>query len=669
MGIGNTMTNMKIGTRLTGAFGVILALLAVMAGIVSFNLLESRQLVGEYRSTAMNSNQLSRVQAEVLTTRIYTKDVIAGANRTVIDSARAGLAAAIGLIDETMETIVDPDQARRLKTLHEMMETYGAGIDQVVDLDKRARLLERDLRGQAASLTAEVDTLMSAMADDVDASWTISVLTMLSNDIEGMLGATLEFTESRNADHMKDALAANAKIADHLDTLRGAADAAALQRLSATQAEFQAGVGNLNALFAQRTAATVGTLERIGPEAAELIDTMRDAYEEIQDGIGSAMQSNVETSLLVAVSVSAVMVLLGALAAVVIGRSIARPIIALTRAMGRLSEGDLDADIPSTEQKDEIGLMARAVQVFKENMIRAKALEAEEERQQEARDRRAEAVERAIQDFQTRIAERLDALRGVSDELSHSADTLTGVAAETKEQSTNAAAASGQTAANVQSVSAAAEEMDSSFGEIVGQVTRASTSVETTSDRARDTLMAIEELKDQSESIVQVVELINSIADQTNLLALNATIEAARAGDAGKGFAVVASEVKSLATQTGKATEEIAEKIRRVQASCVASVEAVREIVDRIEEVNSISAAIAAAVEEQKAATSEITRNMLEAARGTEQLSESITRVSDATDRTSVTVGGVTEAARQTSTEAGEIKTAIDRFIHEVQAA
>lgn len=352
-----------------------------------------------------------------------------------------------------------------------------------------------------------------------------------------------------------------------------------------------------------------------------------------------------------------------------IGSGIGGPISRMTDSMKKLADGDLGEEIAGTERGDEIGAMAQATQVFKDNMIKSRQLEEEEKRQQEARNRRAQSMEAAINDFQSEIAQRLETLNGVSGELDQAADMLTSVSGETKDLTTDAMTVSEQTASNVQSVSAAAEEMDSSFGEIVNQVSRASDSVRSTSDKAQGTLSAMEELNKQSESIAQVVELINGISEQTNLLALNATIEAARAGEAGKGFAVVASEVKSLATQTGKATEDIAAKIGQVRDASLSSVDAVQSIVASIEEVNEISAAISAAVEQQKAATAEITRNIQEAAGGTEQLSSNITQVNDATNRTEGTVANVNQAAKRTSSEAGEMKKAIETFIQRVQVA
>jgi methyl-accepting chemotaxis protein len=430
-----------------------------------------------------------------------------------------------------------------------------------------------------------------------------------------------------------------------------------------------AGVEQVASIITQRNELITGTLDRIGPQVAALIEEAKLENKKLQDTLGPQLAQNAQNSVVVTLVVSAIALALGILAAIVISRGIGGPVNALTASMRKLSDGDLQAQIPSTETRDEVGLMAQAVQVFKDNMVKAKELEQAEAEQRERRERRAKALESAIDDFRSTVAERLQALRGVSTELSTSAKTLDEMSNDTKVRSTEASSISEQTSSNVQSVSAAAEEMDSSFAEIVGQVSRSNTSVRSTSDKARETLTSMEDLSAQSESIAQVVELINGISEQTNLLALNATIEAARAGEAGKGFAVVASEVKSLASQTGKATEEIAAKIEQVQQASNAAVAAVRSIVSNIEEVNEISTAISAAVEQQKAATGEITRNMQEAARGTEQLSHNIGSVNEATDRTLNTVGNVTTAADRTNSVAGDLQGVVDTFVNRVQAA
>ncbi|SDF40785.1 methyl-accepting chemotaxis protein [Thalassobaculum litoreum] len=662
------LSNLKISARLFSGFGIVLGLMVLLAATVSVNLLGTSQDVVDYRRTAVNTNQIGRIQANLLATRLAVKDFVKTGSDSAIAAVRERHAASMALFTEAEQSIKNSQRKAALAGMHAQMEQYGQTFEEVTALQVKRNELVAILNTIGPSATASLEATVDIVSGN-GKPVQIAALVIAMEDLLAMrLEANKFLLDNRHQD-LESAIAFKLAGKKNAEMLRGVVDDAVVDTLVRQLTAYENTLRSVGEVIEQRNTLITGTLDRIGPQVAEEIETMKLDYKSVQDTLGPQMQSDTENSVVVSIAVATVAVIVGVLAALLITRSIAGPVGGLTSAMGRLSDGDVATQIPSTEQKDEIGLMARAVQVFKDNMIRAQELEEQEKIQQAERNRRTEAVEMAVNDFQSQITERLEALRGVSDELGQSADTLTGVASETKEQSTGAAAASDQTAANVQSVSAAAEEMDSSFGEIVSQVSRASTSVENTSGRARQTLISIEDLQEQSEGIAQVIELITGIAEQTNLLALNATIEAARAGDAGKGFAVVASEVKSLATQTGKATEEISDKIRRVQEACGISVGAVRAIVTSIEEVNEISAAISAAVEQQKAATSEITRNMQEAAKGTEQLSSNIARVNEASDRTSSTVGGVTTAARRTEAEAVAMKDAIDGFIQRVKAA
>ena len=662
------LSDIKIGTRLIGAFAVVLGLMVLLAGVVSVNLLSTRDDISNYRETATSTSEITLIETDVLLTKLGVEEYVRTGAEVAVITVKDRLAETMDLLDRAAERAPDASIAERLEAMRGQLQEYGRVFDEVI-----ARQQMRDelvtimqFKGPVATqaLEATIEDVSNFGVPDQAAA-----LAFTMKDLMAMRLDANKFLRNNNEQDMKSALAFSASAVKQTEVLRGTVDDSVIDKVLTDLADYQQTMQQVAAVSAERNELIQESLDQIGTEIATMLDTLKQDFQERQDTLGTDMQTLAETSVVVVLGVAAAAVVIGLAAAFVIGRSITGPVGGLTAAMGRLSDGDLETEIPSTGQKDEVGLMARAVQVFKDNMVRAREMEIEEKGRQEERNRRSQAMEAAITDFQSQIEDRLVALGEVSGELGRSAHTLTEVASETKEQSAGAAAASGQTSSNVQSVSAAAEEMDSSFGEIVTQVSRASTSVESTSGRARDTLTAMEDLQAQSEAIAQVIELINGISEQTNLLALNATIEAARAGEAGKGFAVVASEVKSLATQSSNATEEIADKIRRVQASCSSSVEAVRAIVSSIEEVNEISAAISAAVEQQKAATSEITRNMQEAAKGTEQLSGNIARVSDATDRTSDTVGNVTEAARRTDGEAGAMRNAVETFIRRVQAA
>jgi len=362
--------------------------------------------------------------------------------------------------------------------------------------------------------------------------------------------------------------------------------------------------------------------------------------------------------------------LIGICLAFLIGRGIVNPITGMTAAMARLAGGDRNTEIPSRERGDEIGKMAGAVQVFKDNMIETERLRGQqaETEEQQAKQRKADMIKLA-DGFEGAVGEIIETVSAASTELEASAGTLTSTAARAQELTTMVAAASEEASTNVQSVASATEEMASSVNEISRQVQESARMANEAVDQARKTNDRVSELSKAAARIGDVVELINTIAGQTNLLALNATIEAARAGEAGRVFAVVASEVKALAEQTAKATGEIGQQISGIQAATQESVGAIKEISGTIERLSEISSTIAAAVEEQGAATQEISRNVQQAAQGTQQVSSYITDVQRGASETGSASSQVLSSAQSLSTESNRLKLEVGKFLNSVRAA
>jgi methyl-accepting chemotaxis protein len=350
-------------------------------------------------------------------------------------------------------------------------------------------------------------------------------------------------------------------------------------------------------------------------------------------------------------------------------RAISKPVADLTSAMGALASGDLATEVPGTDRGDEIGSMAQAVQVFKDNMISADALRAEQMRSEEEKEKRQRLVTEAIRSFETIIGRIVDTVSSTSGQLETAAGTLTKTAETTQQLSSMVASASEQTSVNVQGVAAASEQLSSTVSEIGRQVQESSSIAGQAVMQATKTNESVTELSRSADRIGDVIGLINTIAGQTNLLALNATIEAARAGDAGKGFAVVAQEVKALADQTAKATSEIAMQIANMQSATQDAVVAIQEIAGTINKMSEISGAIAAAVEEQGATTQEISRNVMEAAKGTSEVASSITDVSRGASETGAESANVLSSAKHLSAESTRLRSEVERFLTTVRAA
>ena len=348
---------------------------------------------------------------------------------------------------------------------------------------------------------------------------------------------------------------------------------------------------------------------------------------------------------------------------------VSKPITAMTAAMKRLAGRDMQAEIVGLGRGDEIGGMAEAVQIFKDSMIEADRLAAEQEAGRQAKEKRAAALETLTRRFEAKVGTLVSALSSAATEMEATAQSMSVTAEETNQQSLTVASAAEQASANVQTVAVAAEELTASIQEIGRQVEQSTRIADNAVEEAKRTDAVVQSLAAGAQKIGDVVKLIQDIAGQTNLLALNATIEAARAGDAGKGFAVVASEVKALANQTGRATGEISEQIGQIQQVTRQAVEAIQGIGLTIVEVRQIAATIAAAVEEQGAATREIARNVQQAAQGTHEVTSNIAGVKEAVSSTGAAAAQLLGAAGGLSQQSHVLSTEVDQFLVDVKAA
>ncbi|WP_128564247.1 methyl-accepting chemotaxis protein [Methylobacterium crusticola] len=349
---------------------------------------------------------------------------------------------------------------------------------------------------------------------------------------------------------------------------------------------------------------------------------------------------------------------------------VVRPIRRMTAVMGRLAGGDLGAEVAGRGRRDEIGAMAGAVQVFKENLLRTQALEREAALGRAGIEAQRKAAMRDLADrFEAAVGGIVSAVGSAATELQTTARSMSATAAETASQSSTVAAAAEEASANVTMVASSAEELGSSVTEIGRQVEGSTALAGAVAAEATQTASLVRDLSRSAETIGNVVGLISTIASQTNLLALNATIEAARAGAAGRGFAVVAAEVKELAGQTAKATDEIARQIGGIQAATGQAVGAIDSITTRVHELSAVSASIAAAVEEQGSATQEIVRNVSQAAVGTGEVTATIAGVAGASEATGAAASQVLVQASELSRRSEQLGAEVDRFLATVRAA
>lgn len=410
-------------------------------------------------------------------------------------------------------------------------------------------------------------------------------------------------------------------------------------------------------------------LEAEADAVASVLDTVSQHANAIseassQDANQAVTQASVSilSLLLVAAAISAGLIFFVIL-------SIVRPIRGMTDSMTHLSNGDTSVDIPSIDRRDEIGDMAKAVQVFKDNAIEKDRLDKREKEHMQAREARSKRVEELVAGFEISSNDVLSSVNAAVTQLRSNAQTLSATAEQANTQSAAVAAGSEEADVNVQTVASATEQLSCSIVEITQQMDRSSQITRAAAEEAESTTETVKNLSSASQRIGDVVSLITDIAEQTNLLALNATIEAARAGDAGKGFAVVASEVKSLANQTAKATEEIGSQISSIQSISEEAAEAIHNIAGTIGKMNEIAATISSAMEEQRAATQEISRNVAEASAGTADVSANIIGVSQGAQKTEEAANEVLQAADDLGQRAQSMSDSVDGFLEGIRSA
>ncbi len=641
-----------------------------IVGVVGVILVGAIHMYGEaatsgYRAAAEEARSIAelndRIEIELLEGRRAEKDFLLRNDSKRADrqiEISKSVAADMDTLRGKVTAVGKPDLARQIEAMNASLKQYQGHFARVVEQKLKLGLDENaGLEGRLRTSVHDIEARVAALHNQLLLA---DMLTMRRHEKDFMLRR-----ERKYGNEMKEAASAFTTDVDAAD-ISEAARAELRQKLADYQRDFSAWMETALTL-GNELKATSDAFSAVEPVIATISKTIDDSRSSA-DRASTAVRENVQWQMEIAI-LSIALAVLGA--GFFIGRSISKPLSAMRAAMIELAKGNFAIVLPGLGRADEIGEIAQAVETFKVNAEQKARDEAENRIRQDravAELRKAD-MHKLADAFESAVGEIVDTVSSAATELEASANTLTMTAERSQKLATMVAAASEEASTNVQSVASASEEMTSSVNEISRQVQESSRVANDAVDQAGRTNDRVGALSTAANRIGDVVELINTIAGQTNLLALNATIEAARAGEAGRGFAVVASEVKALAEQTAKATGEIGLQVGSIQAATQDSVSAIKEIGNTIGRMSEISATIAAAVEEQGAATQEISRNIQHAAQGTTQVSSNISDVQRGASETGSASAQVLSAAQSLSSDSNRLKLEVGKFLSSVRAA
>ena len=670
----NVLSRVKISVKIWLGFAVILALLSALGVVGYLSLNSANSSFASYRGIARATNEVGRVQANMLMTRLNVKDFIIRHSEEEAEEVREYANLTLEVLGGALALEDDAEQRAVLEQMEGQVNLYIERFAEVTALQAQREDLVTNTLNQVGPLAERSLTeIMQSANRDNDAEAAYNAGIVLRHLLLGRLYVMRFLTDNDEASYQRveqEFTALTDKSDELLASLQNPQRRRLALQVTEQVAQYEAAFEEVYHLIVERNRIITTELDVIGPAVAEEVEEIKLANKADQDYLGPRATEAMEQAVTTMLIVVGIAIAIGLAAAWVIGTGISRPIVKMTAAMDELAKGNKDIEIPAQDHKDEVGQMAAAVQVFKDNAIETERLKVEQEAAKErAEQEKRMAMHKLADDFEAGVGHIVDSVSSAATEMQSTAGSMSATAEETSSQATTVASAAEQSSANVQTVAAASEELSSSIAEIARQVQNQSAMAGQAADAAQTSDRQVKSLADQAQGIGEVVELITSIAEQTNLLALNATIEAARAGDAGKGFAVVASEVKNLANQTAKATEQIAGQIKAIQEQTGSTVDAITVINDKIDAMKEISAAVAAAIEEQNAATQEIGRNAQEAAAGTQQVSGSIVGVNQAAAESGSSANEVLTAAGELSQQATQLSSQVRKFIEQVRVA